>query len=254
MTTYVPCARCGKPVQKGQHSRPSPECRACHKISTQESRAKTCLVCGVAFTRSRGTFCSLSCVAVGRVRGGGTKPRTRPDEDPRVKRQHREAAAPGLTTKQRDQLRMAWRKAGRTCSYCIDGPCETVDHVVPLVRGGTNYEGNLTPCCRKCNSGKGGRTVVEWKHRKPAARFNDTRPWMVDLPPVIVRKARVGPVKPVPLEHPCEMCGGTTVRKAYCSTACQLEMNARANRERYRAKVGLSPTWDRPTAIRSRAA
>lgn len=46
--------------------------------------------------------------------------------------------------------------------YC-GSAVETIDHVIPLVRGGTNYEGNLAPCCRVCNSSKGGLLVSEWK-------------------------------------------------------------------------------------------
>lgn len=35
----------------------------------------------------------------------------------------------------------------------------TVDHVVPLSRGGTGYIDNIQPLCRSCNSWKGTRTV-----------------------------------------------------------------------------------------------
>jgi hypothetical protein len=31
------------------------------------------------------------------------------------------------------------------------------------VRGGTNYEGNLTPACKQCNSSKAARLLVEWR-------------------------------------------------------------------------------------------
>jgi 5-methylcytosine-specific restriction endonuclease McrA len=41
----------------------------------------------------------------------------------------------------------------------------TIDHIVPLARGGTNYEGNLTPACRPCNSSKGTLLLVEWRKR-----------------------------------------------------------------------------------------
>ena len=38
----------------------------------------------------------------------------------------------------------------------------TIDHVIPLARGGTNYEGNLVPCCKSCNSSKQDRLPIEF--------------------------------------------------------------------------------------------
>jgi 5-methylcytosine-specific restriction endonuclease McrA len=61
----------------------------------------------------------------------------------------------------------AWVAAGRACSYC-DAPASTVDHVISLKRGGTNYEGNLTPACRSCNSSKSDKLLVEWRRVKAA--------------------------------------------------------------------------------------
>jgi len=207
---------------------------------------KACVECDAEFTgRREARYCSLSCAAKNRVRMGvNGRPRTRLAEHKGIKRYHREHAAPGLDVRQRTDLLHAWRKAGRTCAYC-DGSCDTVDHIVPLVRGGTNYEGNLTPCCRRCNGSKGARTIVEWKHHKPAAQFNDTRPWMVDLPPVIVR-TRTPKVYVMPTSHPCRVCGQVTQRSVYCCNACAYEGNARDSRERYRAATGLEPTWGRP--------
>lgn len=33
----------------------------------------------------------------------------------------------------------------------------TLDHIIPLVAGGTNADDNLRVLCRSCNSSKGGR-------------------------------------------------------------------------------------------------
>ena len=213
----------------------------------------TCQRCGISFEgRKERKYCTMTCAAYMRHQLGQFKPkvRTRPDEDKRVKRHHRERVAPGLTANERTDLLHDWRKAGRRCTYC-GAACETVDHIVPLVRGGTNYEGNLTPCCRRCNGSKGGRTILEWKHRRPAAQFTDTRPWMVDLPPVATKATRAKQVKSAPLEHPCKMCGTPTTRRKHCSDACMSEWNARATRERYRTRVGLPSTWDRPSIARA---
>lgn len=93
--------------------------------------------------------------------GGYRKPVRSPD-DHRTKRQAREAVAPGLSAHYRRLLLKVWLRQHRRCTYC-DDIATTMDHVLPLVRGGTNHEGNLTPCCKPCNSSKGGWTVVEWR-------------------------------------------------------------------------------------------
>lgn len=52
-----------------------------------------------------------------------------------------------------------------TCIYC-DSQAQTWDHLVGLVkdsklRGFGHQVGNLVPCCKTCNSKKGGR---DWRH------------------------------------------------------------------------------------------
>ena len=38
---------------------------------------------------------------------------------------------------------------------------QTLDHIVPVTKGGTNDEKNLLPACHKCNSAKGNIFSVE---------------------------------------------------------------------------------------------
>lgn len=54
------------------------------------------------------------------------------------------------------------------CSYCGEdmGETYTVDHVLPLSRGGTNTPDNIVLCCGVCNSSKGTATLDEWEARK----------------------------------------------------------------------------------------
>lgn len=58
----------------------------------------------------------------------------------------------------RDPTYRATRAALLAYGKCADcGSCEdlTVDHVIPLVKGGTNAPINLRVLCRRCNSQKG---------------------------------------------------------------------------------------------------
>ena len=42
----------------------------------------------------------------------------------------------------------------------------TMDHLVPLVRGGKTGRNNVVPSCQKCNSEKSFKTLVELKLQK----------------------------------------------------------------------------------------
>lgn len=48
------------------------------------------------------------------------------------------------------------------CDYC-QHKGGTIDHVLPLSRGGRNSFDNCVPCCRSCNSSKGNKTAEEYK-------------------------------------------------------------------------------------------
>ena len=57
------------------------------------------------------------------------------------------------------------RSSGR-CHYCGEpfAPNElTMDHLVPLVRGGKSTKGNLVPACKECNSKKKHMLPMEWE-------------------------------------------------------------------------------------------
>lgn len=64
------------------------------------------------------------------------------------------------------------------CGYCLrKGEGKTVDHINPLVKNGMPSGfitdiGNLIPCCKDCNSSKGGKDFKEWyKSPKNVARL-----------------------------------------------------------------------------------
>lgn len=68
------------------------------------------------------------------------------------------------------QLRKSrwWKEkiAQGRCYYCGRevAPGElTMDHVVPLARGGHSSKNNLVPCCKECNNDKKSRLTLEWQ-------------------------------------------------------------------------------------------
>lgn len=77
------------------------------------------------------------------------------------KRNRRAASAKGRVSP-RDWRRLCRRYGGR-CAYCSAKASLTMDHVVPLVRGGSNTIGNILPACRPCNCRKQGRFIMEWR-------------------------------------------------------------------------------------------
>ena len=64
------------------------------------------------------------------------------------------------------------------CHYCQGkfDPLElTMDHIVPLSRGGMSTKGNIVPCCKKCNSEKKYLTPVEIKLQELAQARKDEK-------------------------------------------------------------------------------
>lgn len=71
--------------------------------------------------------------------------------------------------KARDLRKTQWWKrkcAEGTCYYCGGGvpPKElTMDHLVPIIRGGKSAKNNLVTACKDCNSKKKHSLPIEWE-------------------------------------------------------------------------------------------
>jgi 5-methylcytosine-specific restriction endonuclease McrA len=71
--------------------------------------------------------------------------------------------------KARELRKSQWWKRKRssgTCHYCGGQfpPRElTMDHIVPLIRGGKTVKSNVVPCCAECNAEKKYLLPVEWE-------------------------------------------------------------------------------------------
>jgi len=70
--------------------------------------------------------------------------------------------------KARDLRNSQWWKNLRaqcTCHYCHNSiPAKelTMDHIVPIIRGGRTTKGNVVACCKECNNKKKYMLPIEW--------------------------------------------------------------------------------------------
>lgn len=158
------CERCGKPVKRSHWSFVRWCSSNCASLAFQyrkyhEKRpilTRDCFVCGSPIDPADQTnkkYCNKECAG-----------RNRSPEVIFRQTHARRARLVGATVmpvpkKVLRRLRCA------QCSYC-PAPATTVDHVVPLNRGGSHAEGNLAPACRSCNSSKGDKLLIEWRHWK----------------------------------------------------------------------------------------
>ncbi len=88
-------------------------------------------------------------------------------------------ADPAHVAREREKARAlrksAWwqrRLARGLCAYCgrpVPPRELTMDHVVPVARGGRSTRGNVVPSCKECNNRKKLMTPAEQLMMKPVA-------------------------------------------------------------------------------------
>ena len=84
----------------------------------------------------------------------------------------------GVPHQKRHVKRATFRDCGRRCVYCaarLGLEAATLDHVIPLSRGGNHHPGNLVAACINCNQLKGSMLPVEFFTRYPWAGQNFMR-------------------------------------------------------------------------------
>lgn len=144
-----------------------------------------CVICGnsLAGKRVNAQFCNRAC----KMRAAESR-RVRDDGARYLLERHRRIAYAIAYAKVKPHVgqaarvrRKAWKRdAGvfqvtgedwrrlcdrhdRRCVYCSRRRPLTMDHVIPLSRGGRHSIGNLLPACASCNASKSNRFLVEWK-------------------------------------------------------------------------------------------
>lgn len=58
------------------------------------------------------------------------------------------------------------KRATNRCYYCQETfPAKelTMDHIVPIARGGKSSKSNIVPCCKECNNQKKYLLPTEWE-------------------------------------------------------------------------------------------
>ncbi len=71
--------------------------------------------------------------------------------------------------KARELRRSQWWKrrcAEGRCYYCgrkVKPQGLTMDHIVPIIRGGKSRKGNVVPACKECNEKKKYMLPLEWE-------------------------------------------------------------------------------------------
>lgn len=157
------CAKCGEEIPASRHHVNARFCssrcslnfhNAKHRNSKRPVLLRKCAVCGDDIPptdRLTKKYCSADC-------------RNRRDRSPEVVFRYvnaRRARLAGASARPLPRRVLRRLRAAR-CTYC-GGPGGTVDHLVPLSRGGQHSEGNLAPACRSCNSSKGDKLLIEWR-------------------------------------------------------------------------------------------
>ena len=62
-----------------------------------------------------------------------------------------------------EEFRQKCEEYDYKCAYCgVEGIGLTIDHVVPLSKGGTCYIDNIVPACLSCNSKKRDKDLAEF--------------------------------------------------------------------------------------------
>lgn len=78
--------------------------------------------------------------------------------------------------KARELRNSQWWKRRRStgvCHYCGRKfkPAElTMDHIVPIGRGGKSAKGNVVPACKECNTKKKYMLLMEWEEYLKSVR------------------------------------------------------------------------------------
>lgn len=183
------CPGCGKDISEEFASKKycSTACRSWVKNGNTELRVlnTNCVRCGTQFASFRAgkKYCSVTCkkMAGNERRGPSNAERYLRERDHRLSFAKRYAMLHpevGQAAKRRRKALLGgngsyrfsgkdWKKClarhGNRCAYCGGTEKLSMDHVVPVTKGGTHGAGNIVPACMSCNASKGNKLLIVWK-------------------------------------------------------------------------------------------
>lgn len=198
------CAHCGTTFRRSQESHRY--CRASCRSAASEARHRrppvvvNCAHCGAPFEKRHSLYryCSRRCRVRARGRAarredperererwrawyGKNKERFKayvrdwkranPDREALYERRRRTARYGRPGRHSMDDLLLLFEAYDWRCAYCgTDGEL-TIDHRVPLSRGGTDAIENLIPACLACNSSKHDRMELDFRAERALTDF-----------------------------------------------------------------------------------
>lgn len=175
----VVCLYCGKAFHVKPYSIKRGRGKYCSKECQRNagSVVKTCEVCGTEFrfkashaAKGEGRYCSMKCRSIGYIQRGVMSGKNAPryidgmSQSPEYVRRASHNRRVQKRGNGGEYTIQAWKelcdKHGNKCLACgRDDVLLTVDHVVPVVLGGTNDISNLQPLCKSCNSKKHAQVI-----------------------------------------------------------------------------------------------
>lgn len=207
-----PCAgSCGRLLSYNpfRGSLEQPTCRECRR----KARLRICEKCLVQFdpggkprARAPRRFCSAACRV--RARQLYEHPRAASKASTRARKARRRLTWDGVTDQQifeRDGWRCLIPGCGRPIQHDLRHPdpiSASIDHIVPLSRGGDDTEANKRAAHLVCNTRRGARDIV----LVPVVRARRSKQGVRDIVPVPVLVITPEPVLAVD-DGRCLICG-----------------------------------------------
>ena len=74
------------------------------------------------------------------------------------------------STRYRELRKAILKRDDNTCAYCGQ-EATTVDHIIPISKGGVDHESNLTSACTTCNYGKKDGDAKTFAEKKYAEQY-----------------------------------------------------------------------------------
>jgi 5-methylcytosine-specific restriction endonuclease McrA len=127
---------------------------------------KKCLICNKDFSviqaRTKAKYCSPECRKVGvglTLTKSKEHHRTKSQLKERNRRARQILAEGQFTMEEWELLKREYHHRCPSCGKSEPFIQLTVDHIIPLIKGGSNWIWNIQPLCGSCNSSKCAKTI-----------------------------------------------------------------------------------------------